>query len=269
MPFSPCDPTLLMMRLNPDRTPSLRSCVQSRDELAKLKAHREAKAVEPPPHEEGGVTPVAKGKAKDVAHEESPSSLGEDATPAQKKIYSQVKQLNLAAELQSQTLSIHGQQLAEGFAKAAEHHSQSEAEYLAAQAHREQEDARYHQAQLAEAEKELEEKAEKLKRLKEEQAKEKRTKDEKKVAEERLLTTMVGELKISEVRQRSAMKSINNDQTKQVLEGVEVLHAKGEVELDKAFSEGVDAGMEHEAKAEKERKEAAMAKVRCCHHACL
>ena len=42
-----------------------------------------------------------------------------------------------------------------------------------------------------------------------------------------------------------------------------------EEELDKAFSEGVDAGMEHEVKAEKERKDAAMAKVRCCHHACL
>ena len=235
-----------------------RACAQSRKELAKLKAHRDAKAEQKPPHTPTVNTPAA--KPKDEEAEESPSSLDEGATPAQRKIHGNLKQL-------LRTVDKQGQKLDEGFADTAEHHAEfkshaaeSNAEYQAAKDHRDKEEERFNQAQLADAEKELIEKAEKVKQLKENQAKEKRAKEEKEAADMQLKTSIQTELKATEVRQRSAMKSLNNDQTKLVMEGVDAKYAKGEDELDRAFNEGVDAGMEHEAKTEKERKGAAMAK---------
>jgi hypothetical protein len=78
---------------------------------------------------------------------------------------------------------------------------------------------------------------------------------------EQLKASMTAEFKASEARQRSAIKSVSNDNCKIITTAIAETFHKGEEELNATFDSGVDAGIAHEAQAEKARKEAAMAKV--------
>ena len=183
----------------------------------------------------------------------SPCSLGETATPAQRKTYSLLKQV--ASEQKD-----HKKLMVDAFAEASAHHAEASAHHAEAKNEYEKQEAerkRVAQQRLDDEEKaaheELRRRLEELKKEKEKLAakeKEKEADDEKRQKE----------LHEIEVRMRSFGKSINNDQTGILKAEIKAANAAKEDELDNEFNKGVAAGISHEKIAAKAAKDLSMAK---------
>lgn len=139
--------------------------------------------------------------------------------------------------------------------------AEAHSEHEKAQEHRDRLDEQRLDDKIAAAEQQLnKELAEKAKAKAEKEAKKEALKEEALKAKQ-LEASLAAEIKASEARQRSAVKSIGNDNLNLLTTTIVETFQKGEAELDMTFDSGVDAGIAHEAQAEKARREAAMAKV--------